>query len=55
MELLSDIAMSYLRDMKIKKSNLLVRSEQPEIVTTLRQVSIAQKIEDERSCLNFVN
>jgi hypothetical protein len=55
MELLSNIAMSYLRDMEINKSNSLVRSEQPEIVTTLRQVSIAQKIEDERSCLNFVN
>jgi hypothetical protein len=54
-ELLSDIAMSYLRDMEIKKSNSLGGSEQPKIVTTFRQASIAQKIEGERSCLNFVN
>jgi hypothetical protein len=36
MELLSDIAMSHLRDMEIKKSNSLVGSEHPKIVTTLR-------------------
>jgi hypothetical protein len=47
MELLSDIAMSHLRNMEIKRCNSLVGSEHPEIVTTLRYVSIVQKIEGE--------